>query len=56
MRDIRPPSWLELESVIPLEAEPGVTSVETVTSLTAETIRRRYSRIYPPVVAASVRE
>jgi hypothetical protein len=32
MRDIRPPSWLELESVLPLEAEPGVTSVETVTT------------------------
>ena len=27
MRDIRPPTWLELESVIPLAAEPGVTSV-----------------------------
>jgi hypothetical protein len=43
MRDIRPPSWLELESVIPLEAEPGVTSVETVTSLSADTQRREYS-------------
>ena len=42
MRDIRPPSWLELESVIPLEAEPGVTSVETVTTLSAETRRREY--------------
>ena len=39
----RPPSWLELESVLPLEAEPGVTSVETVTSLSAETQRREYS-------------
>ena len=27
---------------IPLVAEPGVTSVETVTSLYAETVRRRY--------------
>jgi hypothetical protein len=43
MRDIRPPSWLELESVLPLEAEPGVTSVETVTTLSAETQRREYS-------------
>ena len=42
MRDIRPPSWLELESVLPLEAESGVTSVETVTSLSAETQRREY--------------
>ena len=42
MRDIRPPSWLELESVLPLEAEPGVTSVETVTTLSAETQRREY--------------
>jgi hypothetical protein len=42
MRDIRPPSWLELESVIPLEAEPGVISVETVTSLSADTQRREY--------------
>ena len=43
MRDIRPPSWLELESIIPLEAESGVTSVETVTTLSAETQRREYS-------------
>ena len=42
MRDIRPPSWPELESVLPLEAEPGVTSVETVTTLSAETQRREY--------------
>ena len=42
MSDIRPPSWLELESVLPLEAEPGVTSVETVTTLSAETQRREY--------------
>ena len=42
MYDIRPPSWLELESVLPLEAEPGVTSVETVTTLSAETQRREY--------------
>jgi hypothetical protein len=44
VRDNRPPTWLELESVIPLEAEPGVTSVETVTSLSSETIRRCYSQ------------
>ena len=43
MSDIRPPSWLELESVLPLEAGPGVTSVETVTSLSADTQRRVYS-------------
>ena len=42
MRDIRPPSWLELESVLPLEAESGVTSVETVTTLSADTQRREY--------------
>ena len=42
MRDIHPPSWLELESVLPLEAEPGVTSVETVTTLSADTPRREY--------------
>jgi hypothetical protein len=42
MSDIRPPSWLELESVLPLEAEAGVTSVETVTTLSAETQRREY--------------
>jgi hypothetical protein len=42
MSDIRPPSWLELESVLPLEAESGVTSVETVTTLSAETQRREY--------------
>ena len=45
MRDIRPPSWLELESVIPLEAEPGVTSVETVTTLSADTQRREYPEL-----------
>jgi hypothetical protein len=44
MRDNRPPTWLELESVIPLVTDPGVTSVETITSLSAETIRRRYSQ------------
>ena len=53
MRDIRPPSWLELESVIPLEAEPGVTSVETVTTLSAETHAARVSRIYHSAVAAA---
>ena len=42
MRDIRPPSWLELESVLPLEAESGVTSVERITTLSAETQRREY--------------
>jgi hypothetical protein len=42
VRDNHPPSWLELESVIPLEAEPGVTSVETVTSLSPDTQRREY--------------
>ena len=35
-------SW---KASIPLVAEPGVTSVETVTTLSAETIRRRLSRI-----------
>jgi len=45
MRDIRPPSWLELESVLPLEADPGVTSVETVTTLSAETQRRKYPEL-----------
>jgi hypothetical protein len=44
MRDIRPPSWLELESIIPLTAEPGIMSVTAITSLSAETIRRRYSQ------------
>jgi hypothetical protein len=43
MSVIRPPSWVELQSVIPLETEAvGVTSVKAVTSLSAETIRRRY--------------
>ena len=42
MPDIRPPTWIELESVIPLVAEPGITTAETVTSLSAETLRRCY--------------
>ena len=42
MRDIRPPTWLELESVIPLAAEPGVTSVASVTTLSPETTKREY--------------
>jgi hypothetical protein len=41
----RPPTWLELESVIPLEAEPGVTSVETVTTLSADTLQREYPEL-----------
>jgi hypothetical protein len=43
MRSTCPPSWVELESVIPLEAEEGL-SVEAVTSLSADTARREYSR------------
>ena len=42
MSDIRPPTWIELESVIPLVADAGITSAEAVTSLSPETIRRRY--------------
>jgi hypothetical protein len=43
MSSIRPPIWLELESALPLVAEPGVTSAETITSLSADTLRRAYS-------------
>ncbi|HEU4804933.1 MAG TPA: hypothetical protein VFS91_03855 [Nitrobacter sp.] len=42
MSGIRPPSWLELESVIKLEAEDGVISAETITSLSADTLQREY--------------
>jgi hypothetical protein len=37
----RPPSWIELESSIPLSAAEG-TSVEKITSLSEDTIRRRF--------------
>jgi hypothetical protein len=39
MRDTdRPPSWIELESVQPMPI------AEEITSLSADTLRRRYSR------------
>jgi len=37
------PSWLELESAIPLEtSKPGARSVKGVTSLSADTIKREF--------------
>jgi hypothetical protein len=42
MRDVRPPTWLELESIIPLAAEPGIISVASVTTLSPETTKREY--------------
>lgn len=42
----QPPTWLQLESVIPLETEQkGVTSVRTVTSLTAETVAVKFPEL-----------
>jgi hypothetical protein len=38
----RQPTWLELQSAIPLEAGDGGVSVEAITSLSAETVRREY--------------
>ena len=38
----RQPSWLELESVIPLEAEADGISVEKITTLSADTQQREY--------------
>jgi len=39
----RPPSWLELEAVIPLDTtQPGVTTVKTVTSLSSDNVKRNF--------------
>ena len=53
MRDIRPPSWLELESVLPLEAEPGVTSRRDGHDPERRDPAARVSRIYHSAVAAA---
>jgi hypothetical protein len=37
------PSWLELESVIPLASKDEKPTVETITSLSPDTIKRKYS-------------
>jgi hypothetical protein len=41
----RPLSWLELESMIPLDtSKPGVTTVKTITTLSSDSIKRNYSQ------------
>jgi hypothetical protein len=45
MNHTRPPSWPELESVIRLEAEEGVTSAEAITTLSADTLQREYPEL-----------
>ena len=42
---LSPPSWIELQSVIPLESDnPGVVSVRTLTTLSPDTLEREYSK------------
>lgn len=42
----QPPSWLELESVIPLEStDPQQRSVKQITTLSADTIGRKYKHL-----------
>jgi hypothetical protein len=38
----RPPSWIELNSLIPLPPKKGVVSVKSVTGLSPDTVERRY--------------
>jgi hypothetical protein len=40
---LSPPSWIELQSVIPLESDkPGVVSARSVTSLSIDALEREY--------------
>ena len=41
--DDKPLTWLQLESLIPLQSTKGEPSVESVTSLSVDTIQRLYS-------------
>jgi hypothetical protein len=39
----KPPSWLDLESIIPLKTtRPGQRDVESITNLSEDTVKRRY--------------
>jgi hypothetical protein len=43
MSDIRPPSWIELRSLIPLETtKRDAVSVRKITTASPETIKREY--------------
>ena len=45
MDQVNKPTWLELESIIPLEHRTKTPTAEQITGLSAETIRRRYSNL-----------
>jgi hypothetical protein len=36
------PSWIELESVLPLESSKGETNVKQITGLSGDTVQRRF--------------
>jgi hypothetical protein len=38
----RPPDWLDLESIVPLRDRSRERDAERITSLSADTIKRRY--------------
>jgi hypothetical protein len=46
----RPPSWLELESALPWEAGEGAASVETVMSLSADSVSDKARSRMAPLV------
>ena len=43
MDQVRKPTWLELESIIPLEHRTKTPTAEQITGLSAETLKRRHS-------------
>jgi hypothetical protein len=43
-----PPTWIELESIVPLGGDDSVT-VEKITNLSVDTIKRRHSKHVVPV-------
>jgi hypothetical protein len=38
------PTWVELESVIPLKSSTGKRNAEQITSLSEDTLKRRYAK------------
>jgi hypothetical protein len=42
------PTWIELESIVPLGGDESVT-VEKITNLSVDTIKRRHSKFVVPV-------
>ena len=42
------PTWIELESIVPLGGDDSVT-VEKITNLSVDTIKRRHSKYVVPV-------